>query len=230
MSIRLKSVSKTYNLGQTTVHALREATLEIEQGEFVALVGPSGSGKSTLLQLMGALDQPSSGKVWINDQPVDKLNDRELAKIRRDRIGFIFQSFNLIPVLSVFGNVELPLVLQKVPRKERQDRVHAMLERVGLSDRARHKTEELSGGQRQRVAIARALVTNPSIVLSDEPTANLDSKTGEEILGLMRRLNQEQHVTLLFATHDSKIVKHAKRVVSILDGRVMTTGYAGGHD
>lgn len=220
MSIRLESVGKTYQLGKTTVHALRDASLKIEQGEFVALVGPSGSGKSTLLQLMGALDQPSTGEVWIDDHPVNQLSDPELAKIRRDRIGFIFQSFNLIPVLSVFGNVELPLVLQKVPKKERHDRVYAMLERVGLSERAQHKTEELSGGQRQRVAIARALITNPSIVLSDEPTANLDSKTGEEILDLMRRLNQEQKVTLLFATHDAKIVRHAKRVVSILDGRI----------
>ncbi len=220
MSIKLKSVGKTYQLGQITVHALRDASLEIDQGEFVALVGPSGSGKSTLLQLMGALDQPSSGEVWVDNQPVNQLNDHELAKLRRDRIGFIFQSFNLIPVLSVFGNVELPLVLQKVAKQERHDRVYAMLERVGLSDRALHKTEELSGGQRQRVAIARALVTNPTIVLSDEPTANLDSKTGEEILALMRRLNEEQQVTLLFATHDPKIVKHAKRVVSILDGRI----------
>jgi putative ABC transport system ATP-binding protein len=220
MSIRLNSVSKTYKLGQTAVHALREVSLEIAQGEFVALVGPSGSGKSTLLQMMGALDQPSTGEVWIDERPVNQLGDHELAKIRRDRIGFIFQSFNLIPVLSVFGNVELPLVLQKTPGKERHEKVYAMLERVGLADRAQHKTEELSGGQRQRVAIARALVTNPSIVLSDEPTANLDSKTGEEIIELMRRLNQEQQVTLLFATHDPKIVKHAKRVVSILDGRI----------
>jgi len=220
MSIQLKSVGKTYQLGQTTVHALRNASLEIDQGEFVALVGPSGSGKSTLLQMMGALDQPSSGEVWVDNQPVNKMNDHELAKIRRDRIGFIFQSFNLIPVLSVFGNVELPLVLQNIPKKERSDRVYAMLERVGLSDRALHKTEELSGGQRQRVAIARALITNPSIVLSDEPTANLDSRTGEEIIDLLCRLNEEQHVTLLFATHDPKIVKHAKRVVSILDGDI----------
>lgn len=220
MSIKLKAAGKTYQLGQTTVHALRDASLEIQQGEFVALVGPSGSGKSTMLQLMGALDQPSSGEVLVDNQPVNKMADHELAKIRRDRIGFIFQSFNLIPVLSVFGNVELPLVLQKIAKQERHDRVYAMLERVGLADRALHKTEELSGGQRQRVAIARALVTNPSIVLSDEPTANLDSKTGEEILALMRRLNEEQQVTLLFATHDPKIVKHAKRVVSILDGRI----------
>jgi len=220
MSIRLESVGKTYKLGQTTVHALRDASIEIEQGEFVALVGPSGSGKSTMLQMMGALDQPSTGNVWIDNQAVNKLDDHQLAKIRRDRIGFIFQSFNLIPVLSVFGNVELPLVLQKVPKQERHDRVYAMLELVGLSDRALHKTEELSGGQRQRVAIARALVTKPSIVLSDEPTANLDSKTGEEIIDLMRRLNEEQKVTLMFATHDPKIVKHAKRVISILDGQI----------
>ncbi|MBI3562352.1 MAG: ABC transporter ATP-binding protein [Gammaproteobacteria bacterium] len=220
MSITLKSVSKEYRLGQTTVHALRNVSLEITQGEFVALVGPSGSGKSTALQLMGALDHPSSGEVWVDDQAVNQLNDRELARLRRDRIGFIFQSFNLIPVLSVFGNVELPLVLKKLPKQERQEKVQAMLERVGLADRAQHKTEELSGGQRQRVAIARALITTPSIVLSDEPTANLDSKTGEEILDLMQRLNQQDRVTLLFATHDPNIVARAKRVVSILDGQI----------
>lgn len=220
MSISLKSVSKEYKLGQTTVHALRDVSLDVAQGEFVALVGPSGSGKSTLLQMMGALDQPTSGEVWVDDRAVNRLDDREQAQIRRDRIGFIFQSFNLIPVLSVFGNVELPLMLKKVPKAERQRKVLDMLERVGLSDRAQHKTEELSGGQRQRVAIARALVTGPSIVLSDEPTANLDSQTGEDILQLMQRLNREQHVTLLFATHDPKIMKHAQRVVSILDGRI----------
>jgi putative ABC transport system ATP-binding protein len=220
MSIKLKSVSKAYQLGRTVVHALRGVSLEIGQGEFVALVGPSGSGKSTLLHLMGALDLPSSGEVWVGDRPVSELDDRELATIRRDRIGFIFQSFNLIPVLSVFGNVELPLALQRVPAKERGERVHVMLKRVGLADRARHKTEELSGGQRQRVAIARALVTGPSIVLSDEPTANLDSKTGNEILDLMRRLNQEQGVTLLFATHDPSIVAHARRVITLRDGQI----------
>ena len=220
MGISLKSVSKQYQLGQTTVHALREVSIEVAQGEFVALVGPSGSGKSTLLQLMGALDQPTTGEVWVDDQAVNWLGDCELAHLRRDRIGFIFQSFNLIPVLSVFGDVELPLLLKKLPKQERQEKVHAMLKRVGLADRALHKTEELSGGQRQRVAIARALITNPSIVLSDEPTANLDSQTGDEIIELMQRLNHEQHVTLLFATHDPKIVTHAQRVVSILDGRI----------
>ncbi len=228
MSIALKSVSKEYQLGQTIVHALRNVSLEIAQGEFVALVGPSGSGKSTVLQLMGALDQPSFGEVWVDDQLVNRLSDRELAQLRRDRIGFIFQSFNLIPVLSVFGNVELPLVLKKLPKQERQEKVHAMLERVGLADRAQHKTEELSGGQRQRVAIARALVTNPSIVLSDEPTANLDSKTGEEILDLMQRLNEQDRVTLLFATHDTHIVSRARRVINILDGHVRDDQRASG--
>jgi len=220
MTIRLKSVNKQYKLGQTVVHALRDVSLEVEQGEFVALVGPSGSGKSTLLNMMGALDLPSSGEVWVGERAVNRLNDRELAQIRRDRIGFIFQSFNLIPVLSVFGNVELPLVLQQVAKKKRRGKVGAILERVGLADRAQHKTEELSGGQRQRVAIARALVTGPSIVLSDEPTANLDSRTGGEILELMRQLNREQQVTLLFATHDARIVAYAKRVVGIRDGRI----------
>jgi len=224
MSIKLTSVNKEYRLGQTVVHALCDVSLEVDQGDFVALVGPSGSGKSTLLHMMGALDQPSSGEVWVDNRLVNSLGDHELAQIRRDRIGFIFQSFNLIPVLSVFGNVELPLVLQHVAKKERQARVAAMLERVGLAERAQHKTEELSGGQRQRVAIARALVTRPSIVLSDEPTANLDSTTGEEILELMRRLNQEQQVTLLFATHDPRIVAHARRVVGIRDGRIQTGG------
>lgn len=220
MGISLKSVSKEYRLGQTVVHALRDVTLEVAQGEFVALVGPSGSGKSTLLQMLGVLDHPTSGEVWVDNQAVSRLADRELAQIRRDRIGFIFQSFNLIPVLSVFGNVELPLVLKKIPKAQRRRQVLEMLERVGLADRAQHKTEELSGGQRQRVAIARALVTGPSIVLSDEPTANLDSQTGEDILRLMQRMNREQRVTLLFATHDPKIMKHAQRMLSILDGRI----------
>lgn len=220
MGISLKSVSKEYRLGQTVVHALRDVSLEVAQGEFVALVGPSGSGKSTLLQMLGVLDHPTSGEVWVDNQAVSRLADRELAQIRRDRIGFIFQSFNLIPVLSVFGNVELPLVLKKIPKAQRRRQVLEMLERVGLADRAQHKTEELSGGQRQRVAIARALVTGPSIVLSDEPTANLDSQTGEDILRLMQRMNREQRVTLLFATHDPKIMKHAQRMLSILDGRI----------
>ena len=229
MDIRLISVSKEYMLGQTTVHALREASLEVKQGEFVTLTGPSGSGKSTLLHLLGALDQPSSGEIMMDEMRVNDLDDASLAQIRRDHIGFIFQSFNLIPVLSVYGNVEFPLLLQKVPKDERKERVHAMLVRVGLGDRANHKTEELSGGQRQRVAIARALVTNPSIILSDEPTANLDSKTGREIVELMRRLNADQKVTLVFATHDHSIVADAHRVVSILDGKIQSDNRGAGN-
>jgi putative ABC transport system ATP-binding protein len=220
MDIRLNSVSKEYKLGQTTVHALRAASLEVAQGEFVTITGPSGSGKSTLLHLLGALDKPTSGEVWMDDMLVNDLDDSHLAQIRRDRIGFIFQSFNLIPVLSVFGNVELPLLLQKVEKRERQERVNAILQRVGLGNRVHHKTEELSGGQRQRVAIARALVTNPSVILSDEPTANLDSKTGHEIIDLMQRLNADNNVTLLFATHDHNIVENAGRTISILDGKI----------
>jgi len=220
MDIQLKSVSKEYKLGMTAVHALQNASVAIGQGEYVAITGPSGSGKSTLLHLMGALDQPTSGEILMDGEPVNKLDDSSLARIRRDKIGFIFQSFNLIPVLSVYGNVEFPLLLQKTPKKERQDRVRAILDRVGLGSRVDHKTEELSGGQRQRVAIARALVTNPSVILSDEPTANLDSRTGREIIELMQTLNDEQRVTLVFATHDRGIVADARRVISVLDGRI----------
>jgi len=220
MDIKIKSVFKEYKLGRTTVHALNDVSLNVTQGEFVTIIGPSGSGKSTLLQLMGALDKPTSGEVWMDNKLINELDDSSLARIRRDSIGFIFQSFNLIPVLSVFGNVEFPLQLQKVPKKEREERVHAVLASVGLSQRVHHKTEELSGGQRQRVAIARALVTNPKIILSDEPTANLDSKTGHEIIDLMQRLNADHNVTLLFATHDSHIVANANRVIKILDGKI----------
>lgn len=221
MKIQAKAVSKEYPLGRSAVHALRGVTLSIEQGEFVAIKGPSGSGKSTLLHMLGALDQPTTGEVWLGDAKLNDLDDRRLSALRRDSIGFIFQSFNLIPVLSVAGNVELPLKLQRVPARECTQRVEQMLASVGLQDRAHHKTEELSGGQRQRVAIARALVTRPQVILSDEPTANLDSRTGEEILDLMRRLNEDHDVTLVFATHDASIVDRADRVVSLLDGRIV---------
>lgn len=222
MSIQATSVTKEYKLGKTTVNALRGISLRIEQGEFVALVGPSGSGKSTTLHILGALDRPTSGEVWIQETPVTQMSDKQLARLRREQIGFIFQSFHLIPVLSVYGNVEFPLLLMKTPKQERRQRVMATLERVGLADRAQHKTEELSGGQRQRVAIARALVTNPRIILSDEPTANLDSENGKAIIDLMQKLNEEQQVTLVFATHDASIVSRARRIVRILDGAVVS--------
>ncbi|MBI5416952.1 ABC transporter ATP-binding protein [Candidatus Poribacteria bacterium] len=221
MSIQIASVTKEYKLGKTIVNALRGISLNIEQGEFVALVGPSGSGKSTTLHILGALDRPTSGEVRIKETLVTQMSDKELARLRREHIGFIFQSFNLIPVLSVYGNVEFPLLLMKIPKKERRERVMSTLNCVGLADRSEHMTEELSGGQRQRVAIARALVTNPSIILSDEPTANLDSKTGKAIVDLMQKLNEEQHVTLVFATHDASIMERAKRIVHILDGAIV---------
>lgn len=221
MTIRLDSVSKTYTLGTTIVHALNNISLEIKEGELTVLTGPSGSGKSTALHLLGALDKPSTGEVYIDNKKISQLVDKDLARIRREKIGFVFQSFNLIPVLSVFSNVELPMLLTGKSKTERDDRVSYLLKRVGLDDRAKHKTEELSGGQRQRVAIARALVNKPRIVLSDEPTANLDSKTSEEILDLMSELNQEQNVTFVFGTHDQSIVDRAKRVVKIRDGIII---------
>ncbi len=220
MSIQLRSVSKQYELGKTTVNALNDVSLEIQQGEFVSVIGPSGSGKSTMLHLLGALDRPTTGEVLVDNTDISSMNDKQLARLRRVNIGFIFQSFNLIPVLSVYSNVEFPLLLMKVKKSERKERVTNILENVGLTSRANHKTEELSGGQRQRVAIARALVTNPRIILSDEPTANLDSKTSDEILDLMQQLNEEKKVTLVYATHDSSIVSRTKRIVKILDGKI----------
>lgn len=221
MSIRLESVSKTYTLGTTQVHALNNMSLDIHDGELTVLTGPSGSGKSTALHLLGALDKPSTGEVFIDNKPISGLSDKALARIRREKIGFVFQSFNLIPVLSVFANVEFPMILTGAPKEERTERVAYLLKRVGLEDRARHKTEELSGGQRQRVAIARALVNSPSVVLSDEPTANLDSKTSNEILDLMEELNRDQQVTFVFGTHDPSIVARANRIVTINDGQIV---------
>ncbi len=223
MSIEFASVSKQYQLGKTTVDALKNVNLSVKQGEFVAIIGPSGSGKSTMLHLFGALDRPTSGTVSINDIEISKMNDKQLARLRRVNIGFVFQSFNLIPMLSVFSNVEFPLLLMKVKKSERKERVMDILEQVGLTSRANHKTEELSGGQRQRVALARALVGNPRIVLSDEPTANLDSKTGEEVLDLMQALNEKNNVTLVYATHDKSIISRAKRIVNILDGEIVNS-------
>jgi len=221
MAITLSSVSKQYKLGNTTVDALKNVSLSIDQGEFVSIVGPSGSGKSTMLNLLGALDRPTEGTVTINDTEISQMNDKKLARLRRVNIGFIFQSFNLIPMLSVFSNVEFPLLLMKIKKTERKERVMDILEQVGLSSRVNHKTEELSGGQRQRVAMARALVGKPGIILSDEPTANLDSKTGQEVLDLMQDLNEKNNVTLIYATHDKSIISRAKRIVDILDGQII---------
>ncbi len=215
----VKDVSKTYTLGKVTVTALAGVSLTVGTGEFLALAGPSGSGKTTLLNLIGCLDTPSSGEIEIHGEPVGRLSPGERADLRSRKIGFIFQTFNLIPVLTAYENVEYPLLLQK-RRTDTRRRVDAVLAHVGLADRARHRPGELSGGQQQRVAVARALVTDPALVLADEPTANLDGKTGQEIIELMHRLNRERGTTFIFSTHDSRIMKAADRVVEISDGRL----------
>jgi putative ABC transport system ATP-binding protein len=218
--VDLVDVKKNYMLGETRVEALRGVSLQIDRGEFLAIAGPSGAGKSTILNMIGCIDTPSEGKVLIDGQEVEELNDTELTRIRRNKIGFIFQSFNLIAVLNVYENIEFPLLLQHSPSKrEREQAVRRVIEEVGLADRIHNKPSELSGGQRQRVAIARALVTRPLIVLADEPTANLDSETGHRIVDLMRQINETEKTTFIFSTHDSHIMEHARRVVSIRDGR-----------
>jgi putative ABC transport system ATP-binding protein len=218
--VDLVDVKKHYMLGETRVEALRGVSLRIDRGEFLAIAGPSGAGKSTILNMIGCIDTPSEGRVLIDGQEVEELNDTELTRIRRNKIGFIFQSFNLVAVLNVYENIEFPLLLQRSPSKrEREQAVRRVIEEVGLADRIRNKPSELSGGQRQRVAIARALVTRPLIVLADEPTANLDSETGHRIVNLMRQINETEKTTFIFSTHDSHIMEHARRVVSIRDGR-----------
>jgi putative ABC transport system ATP-binding protein len=220
--VELANVRKHYMLGQTRVDALRGVTLDIDRGEFLAIAGPSGAGKSTVLNMIGCIDVPSEGKVLIDGTEVEHLSDTELTRYRRVKIGFIFQSFNLIPVLNVYENIEFPLLLQRgLSRTEREERVRHFIEAVGLGDRIGNKPNELSGGQRQRVAIARALVTNPLIVLADEPTANLDTETGHRILELMREINEKEKTTLIFSTHDEHIMEHARRVVSIRDGQLV---------
>jgi putative ABC transport system ATP-binding protein len=221
-SVGVFEVTKEYELGRTRVAALRGVTLEVERGEFLAVAGPSGSGKSTLLNLMGCLDHPTSGRVIIGEQDVAHLDDDALSDLRARQIGFIFQTFNLIPVLSALENVEFPLLFQGRPggRAAGRARARRALEEVGLLDFARHRPDELSGGQRQRVAVARALVTDPVIVLADEPTANLDSMTGDAIISLMLDINRRDGTTFIFSTHDAKVMAHAHRVVHLADGRL----------
>jgi putative ABC transport system ATP-binding protein len=219
--VEISDVRKHYMLGETRVDALRGVSLTIDRGEFLAIAGPSGSGKSTILNMIGCIDNPSEGRVLIDGTEVEHLSDTELTRYRRTRIGFIFQSFNLIPVLNVFENIEFPLLLANSrSRKERERIVMHFVEEVQLGDRLKNKPNELSGGQRQRVAIARALVTKPLIVLADEPTANLDSETGHKIVDLMRTINDVEKTTFIFSTHDSHIMEHARRVVNIRDGLV----------
>ena len=219
--IRLENVTKQYPLGQVWVDALRGVNLSLYSGEFAALVGPSGSGKSTLLNMIGCVDLPSTGKVFVDGNEVSNQSDRQLTKLRLYKLGFIFQTFNLMNVLDVYQNVEMPLLLQgKLSKKQRQYRVNSLIERVGLSAHMKHRPNELSGGQRQRVSIARALVGKPRIVLADEPTANLDSVTGIEIIDLMKEINQTDQTTFLFSTHDDRVVSRVDRVIPIEDGLI----------
>jgi len=217
--IRTEALAKVYQMGAEEVHALRGIDVEIRKGEYVAIMGPSGSGKSTLMNLIGCLDSPSSGRYWLAGRLVSELDDDELAYIRNKEIGFVFQTFNLLPRATALHNVELPLIYNGTPAEERIERAKKALERVDLVPRMHHKPNELSGGQRQRVAIARALVNNPSIVLADEPTGDLDSKTGEEIMGLFKNLH-EQGNTIILVTHEMDIAQHAHRVIFIRDGKI----------
>ena len=217
--IETNDLWKTYVMGSEEIHALRGVTTQIERGEYVAIMGPSGSGKSTLMNLIGCLDTPTKGTYLLNGKRVSEMNDNELARIRNEEIGFVFQTFNLLPRATALHNVELPLVYAGVGAKERQERAKDALARVELADRMNHRPNEMSGGQRQRVAIARALVNNPSILLADEPTGNLDSKTGVEIMGLFARLHQGGN-TIIVVTHEADIAAYAHRVIAIRDGQV----------
>jgi putative ABC transport system ATP-binding protein len=218
--VSVKDAVKNYTLGNVVVPALRGVTLDVVEGDFIAIAGPSGSGKTTLLNLIGCVDTPTSGTVEVEGKDTRKLSERQLTTLRLNTIGFIFQSFNLVSVLSLFQNVELPLLLQRqLTGPERAKRVMELLDRVGLREYATHRPSELSGGQRQRVAIARALVTRPGIVLADEPTANLDSVTGQHILDLMKELNRTEKTTFIFSTHDQRVMTHANAIVRLADGK-----------
>lgn len=220
--VEISNVVKEYKLDKVVVPALQQVSLTIEAGEFLSIAGPSGSGKTTLLNLIGCVDTPTSGTVSVAGQDTSKLSEKALTSLRLHKLGFIFQSFNLVNVLTVFQNVELPLLLQgKISSADRHTRVMGMLEQVGLGSYARHRPNELSGGQRQRVAVARALVTHPQIVLADEPTANLDSKTGENIIDLMQEMNRKQGTTFIFSTHDSKVMAHASAIIKLTDGKIV---------
>lgn len=217
--IKIRNISKEYNMGVEIVHALRDVSLDLDKNEYVAIMGPSGSGKSTLMNILGCLDTPTTGLYEFNGLNVGKMNDNELARIRNKEIGFVFQTFNLLARSDALHNVELPLIYAGVSSGERKKRAKEALEQVGLGDRITHKPNELSGGQRQRVAVARALVTKPSIILADEPTGNLDSKSGDEILGLFAELH-DQGNTIIVVTHEEYVAEHSRRILRIKDGLV----------
>jgi len=221
--IEVRGIKKDYALGKTTVPALRGVDLDITKGNLLSIIGPSGSGKTTLLNIIGCIDQATNGTVKIGDRDVTHLSDKQITDIRLHRIGFIFQTFNLIPVLTAIENVEFPMLLMKKQSKQEiRKKAEALIDQVGLSEYVKHRPAELSGGQRQRVAIARALVTNPDIVLADEPTANLDSVTGAQILDIMKAMNEKEKTTFIFSTHDANVLKYAKQVVKLRDGKIVT--------
>jgi putative ABC transport system ATP-binding protein len=221
-AIRAVELTRTFEVGETTVEALRGFNLEVARGQFVALVGPSGSGKSTFLNLVGGLDRPTSGELWVNGEELSASKEKALTEHRRRRVGFVFQSFNLLPRLSALENVALPLMFVGASEQERLDRAQELLRQVGLTDRLDHRPTQLSGGEQQRVAIARALVSHPAIILADEPTGNLDTATGAEIMALLRNLNREQGVTLLLVTHDLDAAGFADRIIHLRDGQIAT--------
>jgi putative ABC transport system ATP-binding protein len=220
--VKLDKVSKFYQQGKVTVKAVEDLSLSLNAGDFVALSGPSGSGKTTVLNLIGALDEPTSGTVWLEGLDLSQQNRTRLSKIRRDRIGFVFQSYNLIPVMTAFENAEFVLALQGVEANERQKRVQAIMQEVGLGDLMNRRPDELSGGQQQRVAIARAIVPEPAIILADEPTANVDSATANDLLNLMEELNVNKGITFLFSTHDQRVMNRARRLIQLRDGKLET--------
>ena len=219
--VKIENVTRNYQIGKVETQALRGVNLSIESGEFTALVGPSGSGKTTLLQMIGCLDQPSTGKVFIDNKEVTTLNRNQRADMRRGTIGFIFQFFALIPTLTAYENVEMPLLLNGHTPKERKERVMELLKAVDLADRANNRPDQLSGGQQQRVAVARALAPNPKLILADEPTANLDTTNGQQVMEIMKKLNQETGVTFVFATHDPRVIGYATRIVTLQDGLIV---------
>lgn len=215
---KVENVTRTYKVGEVETQALRGITLSFKSGDFAALTGPSGSGKTTLLQLLGCLDQPTTGEVYINDQEVTHLNRDQRADLRKGTLGFVFQFFALIPTLTAYENIEMPLLLNRQSASARKLRVMQLLESVDLTDHAHHRPDQLSGGQQQRVAVARALASNPSLILADEPTANLDTENGRQVMEIMQNLNKETGVTFVFATHDPRVIKFARRVITMRDG------------
>ncbi|MHA1569371.1 MAG: ABC transporter ATP-binding protein [Alphaproteobacteria bacterium] len=219
--VECKEVTKTYETGQIAVHALRGVDLTIDDGEFAAIAGPSGSGKSTLLNCIGALDVPTTGKVFVDGQDVSEMDTKEQSSLRRHKIGFVFQAYNLIPVLSAYENVEFIMMIQGAPSAERREKAMDILEKVGLAELADRRPIDMSGGQQQRVAVARAIVSRPKLILADEPTANLDSKTGSDLIDLMLRLNKEENMTFIFSSHDRMVIERSRRLLILRDGQIV---------